>query len=64
VLVGTARQLNYLHVHDSRGGRRTANVGIISALSYAAYQRREFAWDRRIVAASVAGTLALFGAEG
>jgi hypothetical protein len=41
-----------------------ANVGIISALSYAAYQRREFAWDRRIVAASVAGTLALFGAEG
>jgi hypothetical protein len=41
-----------------------ANVGLLSALTYVAYTRREMAWDRRIVAASVACTLALFGAEG
>ena len=41
-----------------------ANVGLLSALTYVAYKRREMAWDRRIVAASVACTLALFGAEG
>ncbi|WVR08541.1 hypothetical protein IAU60_005596 [Kwoniella sp. DSM 27419] len=40
------------------------NVGILGTLGYFAYTRRDQPWDRRIVGGAVAGTLALFGAEG
>jgi len=40
------------------------NVGILSTLGYYAYTRQHQPWDRRIVGSAVAGTLALFGAEG
>ncbi|ORX41014.1 hypothetical protein BD324DRAFT_647914 [Kockovaella imperatae] len=40
------------------------NVGILGTLGYYAYTRRDQPWDRRIVGGAVAGTLALFGAEG
>lgn len=43
---------------------RTANVGLLSTIGYFAYTRKDQPWDRRIVGATVAGTLALFGAEG
>ncbi|CAD6572814.1 MAG: hypothetical protein TREMPRED_000637 [Tremellales sp. Tagirdzhanova-0007] len=40
------------------------NVGLLSTLGYFAYTRRDQPWDRRIVGGAVAGTLAVFGAEG
>lgn len=40
------------------------NVGILGTLGYYAYTRRDQRWDQRIVGGAVAGTLALFGAEG
>jgi len=40
------------------------NVGLLGTLGYFAYTRRDQPWDRRIVGGAVAGTLALFGAEG
>ncbi|WVF68221.1 hypothetical protein IAT40_002986 [Kwoniella sp. CBS 6097] len=40
------------------------NVGILGTLGYFAYTRKDQPWDRRIVGGAVAGTLALFGAEG
>jgi len=40
------------------------NVGVIGTLGYYAYTRQHQPWDRRIVGSAVAGTLALFGAEG
>lgn len=43
---------------------KTANVGLLSTIGYFAYTRKDQPWDRRIVGATVAGTLALFGAEG
>jgi hypothetical protein len=43
---------------------QTVNVGVIGTLGYFAYTRQNQPWDRRIVGSAVAGTLALFGAEG
>jgi len=40
------------------------NVGILSTLGYYGYTRRDQPWDRRVVSSAVAGTLALFSAEG
>ncbi|WWD20712.1 hypothetical protein CI109_105188 [Kwoniella shandongensis] len=40
------------------------NVGILGTIGYFAYTRKDQPWDRRIVGGAVAGTLALFGAEG
>jgi len=40
------------------------NVGLLGTLGYFAYTRKDQPWDRRIVGGAVAGTLALFGAEG
>ncbi|WRT70693.1 uncharacterized protein IL334_007691 [Kwoniella shivajii] len=40
------------------------NVGILGTAGYFAYTRKDQPWDRRIVGGIVAGTLALFGAEG
>lgn len=40
------------------------NVGLLSTIGYFAYTRRDQPWDRRVVGSAVAGTLALFGAEG
>jgi len=40
------------------------NVGLLGTIGYFAYTRRHQPWDRQIVAGTVAGTLALFGAEG
>lgn len=41
------------------------NVGILAGLGYTAYINKDKrVWDKRIVAGAVAGTLALFGAEG
>lgn len=40
------------------------NVGILSTMGYFAYTRRDQPWDRRLVGGAVAGTLALFSAEG
>lgn len=40
------------------------NVGLLGTLGYFAYTRKDQPWDRRVVGAAVAGTLALFGAEG
>jgi hypothetical protein len=44
--------------------KQTVNVGVIGTLGYFAYTRQNQPWDRRIVGSAVAGTLALFGAEG
>ena len=43
---------------------RTVNVGILGTIGYFAYTKKDQRWDQRIVAGTVAGTLALFGAEG
>lgn len=43
---------------------RIVNVGLLGTLGYYAYTRQNQPWDRRIVGSAVAGTLALFGAEG
>ncbi|RXK41781.1 hypothetical protein M231_01016 [Tremella mesenterica] len=40
------------------------NVGLLGTLGYFAYTRKDQPWDRRIIGGAVAGTLALFGAEG
>jgi hypothetical protein len=40
------------------------NVGLLGTIGYFAYTRKDQPWDRRIVGGAVAGTLALFGAEG
>lgn len=40
------------------------NVGLLSTLGYFAYTRKDQPWDRRIVGGAIAGTLALFSAEG
>jgi len=40
------------------------NVGLLSTLGYFAYTRKDQPWDKRIVGGAVAGTLALFSAEG
>jgi len=40
------------------------NVGLLGTLGYFAYTRRDQPWDRRILGGAVAGTLALFSAEG
>ena len=40
------------------------NVGILGTIGYFAYTKKDQRWDQRIVAGAVAGTLALFGAEG
>ncbi|ODN82896.1 hypothetical protein L202_01153 [Cryptococcus amylolentus CBS 6039] len=40
------------------------NVGILGTAGYFAYTRKNQPWDQRLVGGAVAGTLALFGAEG
>ncbi|ORY20876.1 hypothetical protein BCR39DRAFT_554668 [Naematelia encephala] len=40
------------------------NVGILGTIGYFAYTRKDQPWDRRIVGGAIAGTLALFSAEG
>jgi len=40
------------------------NVGLLGTMGYFAYINRDRPWDRRIVGGAVAGTLALFSAEG
>ncbi|KIR69073.1 hypothetical protein I314_00177 [Cryptococcus bacillisporus CA1873] len=40
------------------------NVGILGTIGYFAYTKRNQRWDNRIIGGTVAGTLALFGAEG
>ena len=42
----------------------SVNVGLLGTMGYFAYTRKDQPWDRRIVGSAVAGTLALFGAEG
>ncbi|WVQ85945.1 hypothetical protein IAT38_008113 [Cryptococcus sp. DSM 104549] len=40
------------------------NVGILGTIGYFAYTKKDQRWDPKIVGGAVAGTLALFGAEG
>lgn len=43
----------------------TVNVGLLGGLGYTAYKNKDNRpWDPQVVGGAIAGTLALFGAEG